>query len=379
MTQKQQIIPSVQRFCDVMEYTAVDRIPNWEAGAWGQARERWITEGADPSQVEGSWFDGIEALGMDLREFINVNYNMMPGFERETLEKTEEYEVFRDQRGIVHKALLTGAVRGTRMCMDQYLSHPVTDRQSFEEMKKRHDPATPGRYPENWEQNIPRWKNRETPLILGRNCSTKGFYWRAREWMGTENLSFAWYDMPDIMHEMMEFFADFTIEISRPILEKTDVDYVMLAEDLSYKTGPLLSPDTYLEFIFPRIKRLIDFFKSNGVRYVGVDTDGNPEAVLPHFMDAGVDMIWPLERAADQDPVRLRKTFGKGLRLWGGVDKRELAKGKKEIDQHLRSLAPLVEEGGFIPTVDHTVPPDVSWENFTYYMEQKEKLLQGRL
>jgi hypothetical protein len=93
------------------------------------------------------------------------------------------------------------------------------------------------------------------------------------------------------------------------------------------------------------------------------------------LMDAGIDLIWPLERASDMDPVRLRKKFGKSLRLSGGVDKRVLAKGKAAIDEHLAELAPLVDEGGYIPTVDHTVPPDVSWEDFLYYMDRKKKLL----
>ena len=76
--------------------------------------------------------------------------------------------------------------------------------------------------------------------------------------------------------------------------------------------------------------------------------------------------------------MRLRKKFGKSLRLWGGVDKRELAKDKQAIDNHLRALLPIVEEGGYIPTVDHTVPPDVSLENFLYYMERKQALLAGK-
>jgi uroporphyrinogen decarboxylase len=83
-----------------------------------------------------------------------------------------------------------------------------------------------------------------------------------------------------------------------------------------------------------------------------------------------------LERASDQDPVRLRQKFGKSLRLWGGVDKRVLAQGPEVIDEHLRTMRPLIEEGGFIPTVDHTVPPDVSWDNFRHYMESKTKLLR---
>ena len=42
-------------------------------------------------------------------------------------------------------------------------------------------------------------------------------------------------------------------------------------------------------------------------------------------------------------------------------------------------MRPLIAEGGFVPTVDHTVPPDVSWENFSYYMASKAKLLCGEL
>ena len=78
------------------------------------------------------------------------------------------------------------------------------------------------------------------------------------------------------------------------------------------------------------------------------------------------------------DPIALRKKYGRSLRLSGGVDKRELTKDRAAIDAHLRSLAPLVEEGGFIPTVDHTVPPDVPLDNFLYYMDRKRALLEGR-
>jgi hypothetical protein len=97
------------------------------------------------------------------------------------------------------------------------------------------------------------------------------------------------------------------------------------------------------------------------------------------MMDAGVDVVWPLERAAGQDPVRLRAKFGRSLRLWGGVDKRVLAEGPEAIDEHLRAMRPLIDEGGFIPAVDHTVPPDVSWANFCHYMDSKRKLLCGEL
>jgi hypothetical protein len=368
-----------ERFLHVMEYQPVDRVPNWEVGVWGQTIERWNAEGLDKRELSWDWFTGEDSLGFDPREYIPVDFGMVPPFQAEILEETDRYVVARKGDGIVTKALKEGTVLGTRASMDQYLRFPVENRADFLELAKRFTARLGSRYPTCWrELMLPRWKDRDHVLVLGRNCSSLGFYWRAREWMGTENVSYAWYDQPELMHEMMEFILDFTIEVARPVLEATDVDYMFFNEDMAMKTGPLLSPDTYRAFIFPRMKRLVSWLKGHGVRYVIVDTDGDSEPLLPLLMDAGVDGIWPLERAAqDMDPAFLRKKYGKGLRLWGAVDKREIAKGPKAIDEHLRTLAPLVEEGGFIPTIDHTVPPDVSLESFRYYLKRKEALLRG--
>ena len=82
--------------------------------------------------------------------------------------------------------------------------------------------------------------------------------------------------------------------------------------------------------------------------------------------------------ATGMDPIELRKKIARDLRLWGGVDKREIAKGKGAIDKHLGELVPLAKEGGFIPTVDHVVTPDISLENFRHYMKRKMDLHSGR-
>jgi uroporphyrinogen decarboxylase len=50
-------------------------------------------------------------------------------------------------------------------------------------------------------------------------------------------------------------------------------------------------------------------------------------------------------------------------------------KSKEAIDAELLRLKPLVEEGGYIPTVDHRVPPEVSLENYVYYLKAKRKLI----
>lgn len=369
---------ALERFIACMEYQSCDARPNHELGVWAQTRERWLSEAPEAvKDFTWRWFWGEERLGLDPREYIDVNYGFIPPFEAQVLERTAEYEIIRDEKGRIRKALIEGTIDGSRMCMDQYLSFPVRTPEDFPDIKRRLVAAIPERYPPDLDKQIARWRGRDYPLVLGENCAANGFYWRAREFMGTEALSYAWYDYPALMHEMMEFYADFIIETSRPVLAKIAPEYFVFNEDLSMKTGPLLSPQTFKTFIQPHMRRVIEFMKGMGVRYVAVDTDGNPTVLIPLFMDAGVDVLWPIERAADISPQQLRAKFGRSLRLWGGVDKRVLTQGPAAIKAHLREFIPLIEEGGFIPTVDHTVPPDVSWDNFRYYMDAKRALLAG--
>jgi uroporphyrinogen decarboxylase len=54
----------------------------------------------------------------------------------------------------------------------------------------------------------------------------------------------------------------------------------------------------------------------------------------------------------------------------------EIAKGRAAIDKELYAkIPPLLEQGGYIPHLDHTVHPDVSYADFLYYMDLKRKLL----
>lgn len=369
----------LQRFDAVMNDGNPDRVPNWEAGAWIQTISRWESEGLASGTLGTNWFSGQRSLGLDERLFIGFDKGMRPPFESKILEEDELTQVFQDSAGRIRRTLKAGRDGQASMCMDTYLRHAVDSQQTWQDVKRRLDPDDPTRLSENWQQMIPAWQRRDVPMIFGPNTSTEGFFWFARTLMGTENLSYAWYDQPGLMHDMMAFQAEFLIRTAMPVLEKVQVDYICLAEDLAMKTGPLLSPETYREFVLPHLKRVIDFYRSHGVKHVCIDSDGNFEVLLPMMMDAGVDGIWPMERAAGMDPLQLRSKFGPQLRLWGGVDKRELVYDHKRTEAHLRSLQPLVMDGRFIPTVDHTVPPDVSYQQFEDYMASKIKLLEGRL
>jgi uroporphyrinogen decarboxylase len=245
-------------------------------------------------------------------------------------------------------------------------------------LRRRLEASAPGRYPADLDASIEGWLRRDCSLGLGRTCAIHGFCRQARQLMGDVNVSLdAGDEHSGLIHEVMTFWADFLIETSRPVLEKIHVDFVILHEDPSLKGAPLQNPETYRAFVFPHLKRLVDFFREHGTRYVAVDVADDPTALIPHLMEAGVDTLMPIDRAADTGPQEWRRRFGPSLRLWGGVDPRILLLGADAVRAHLREFIPLIEEGGFIPMVDRPVPPDVSWDAFRAYIDLKQELLCG--
>jgi len=364
-----------ERFLAVMKFQNPDRLPHYELGVWGQAIKRWNDEGMPQDMLYMNWFEGEPYFRLDPRRFSPICMAMMPQFEYEVIEETERCVTARLWNGIVTKALKEGTVLGTRMCMDQYISFPVTDRKSFAELKKRYNPKSITRYPQWWDENVLAWKTIDCPLVLLTNGSF-GLYSQLRSWYGTENISYLFYDDPAFVEEMLDFATDFLLETVEKALNEVSFDYFNFFEDFAGKGGPLISPQLFKKLLLPRYRRIIDRLRKAGIRYFWLDSDGDPEALIPLMMEAGITCLWPLEQASGMDPVRLRKKYGKDLALAGGIDKREIAKDRKAIRKELESkILPLRDRGGFIPHLDHTFPPEISYDNFLYYLEVKEKLL----
>ena len=103
---------------------------------------------------------------------------------------------------------------------------------------------------------------------------------------------------------------------------------------------------------------------------VWVDCDGKIDQLLPLWLAAGVNCMFPIEIGAwKADPIRFRQEYGHDLLMMGGFNKRILAGSLNDIRKETLRLAPLVEEGGFIGFCDHRVPPDVPLKNYLYYLE----------
>ena len=77
---------------------------------------------------------------------------------------------------------------------------------------------------------------------------------------------------------------------------------------------------------------------------------------------------------AGRDPITLRREYGRNLLMLGGFDKHVLARSTCDIEREIDRLAPLVEEGGFIPFCDHRVPPDVPLRNYWHYIHTARRV-----
>ena len=183
------------------------------------------------------------------------------------------------------------------------------------------------------------------------------------------------YDDPMLMEEIIETFADVIMDTVEPILQKHTFDAVSMWEDIAFNHGPIISPDMFKKYAAKHYKRISRLFNKYGTDIIFLDCDGRIYDLAECWLECGVNTMFPIE-VNGTDPLELRKRFGKDLRLMGGVDKTKLSKRKKEIDAELKRLLPLVKDGGFVPHIDHRCPPDVSWENFVYYLNKKKEIFE---
>jgi len=143
---------------------------------------------------------------------------------------------------------------------------------------------------------------------------------------------------------------------------------------MAYKNGPLASPSFVRRYMAPGYRRIVDLLRSHGVEVLILDCDGNIDELIPIWIDCGINATYPLECAAGMDGRKIREKYGNNIILMGNVDKQALARGKKEIDAEIAKVKSLLEHSGYFPSVDHHIPPDVSYANMLYFLNELRKL-----
>jgi uroporphyrinogen decarboxylase len=350
-----------ERLLGTFRFKDVDRVPDYEFGFWNETIDRWHREGLPLNKRNIRDIEihlGLE--GFDCGEWLPVRIGFWPPLPSRIIKEEGDRAVVNDGAGGIYiKTVSTSSP-------SHYIRRPVKTREDWEKLRPFYDPDTPGRFPLNWDETIRSYRKRHYPLGIGLG----GLYSSLRKWMGVEAASIALYRDPDWVAEMMDTWVDLWIKIIRKALRSIKVDWAGWWEDMCYNNGPLLSVRHFKEFMVPRYKRVTDVLKEYGVKINVLDNDGAIMKLVPGFLEAGINCMLPLE-ARCNDPYKLRERFGKRLLLMGGVDKFALIKGRTSIDKELERLTPLLEEGGFIPMVDHRCPPQVSYSTYKYYLKKK--------
>ncbi len=173
---------------------------------------------------------------------------------------------------------------------------------------------------------------------------------------------------PEIVHYCLDKLFDLAYENTRRIFEqipgKVMITYV--AEDMGSQEGLLFSPQQIRTFLLPRMKRIIDLTHEGGA-FVFHHNDGGCRAILPDLIEAGIDVLNPIQwRCRGMEREGLKRDFGEQLIFHGAVDNQytlpfgTLEEVRQEVLDNLRILG---AGGGYILAPCHNIQANTAVEN----------------
>ncbi|MEK6796871.1 MAG: uroporphyrinogen decarboxylase family protein [Spirochaetota bacterium] len=351
-----------ERFVRLFNGDALDRVPFMDimgACNWPSALARWKTEGL----TKDATFDTVRGIiGFDGKRgtYLPVKTFVWPEYERETMSDDSGRTRVRNRWGGIEVNL-----EGSEL-MAVTISGAVHDRASWNEVKSRLLAGTSGRFPSNWGTLAEEAKNGTEPVYTGD--LPIGFFGALRELMGFEPLVMMFYDDPSLIHEMLDTLCDMWIDVYARMQDQVKLDYFFIWEDMCDKTGPLISPDQFREFLLPRYKRFTRSLRDNGCKHIMVDSDGDERPLVPLWIEGGVNVVFPWESQFGLDITEVRRRYP-SLGMAGGINKHALAHGRKAIDDELKKVPFMLESGRYLPGLDHGVTNEVSWDNYRYFYD----------
>jgi hypothetical protein len=342
-------------FNRIMHYEPVDRMPVMHWAGWDETIARWTKEGLPPEPERFAFLNASPISG-----WVGVEIGLLPNFGEEILEETDEIKIIRQADGVVAKHWKH------KSCIPQYIDFTLKGAEAWPDFKKRLQPD-PARIPADLDERIEKARASGAPVCV----NTGSMVGWLRDWMGVENLAYLAYDDRDLLAEMTMTIADLVVWSLEQVLPKIKPDLGWGWEDICFRTGPLVSPQIFQDVAVPGYRKISDTLAKYGVDLHLIDCDGMIDDLIPLWLEGGVNVMFPVEIGAwHADPMAMRTRYGKALRLFGGINKLEIAKGRAAIDAEIERRLPLMRAGGYVPLPDHVIVPETSLADYRYYLDR---------
>ncbi|MFX0098908.1 MAG: uroporphyrinogen decarboxylase family protein [Candidatus Hodarchaeota archaeon] len=129
--------------------------------------------------------------------------------------------------------------------------------------------------------------------------------------------------------------------------KEVGIDVALIGDDSAYKDRTYISPELHRELVVPRYKKIADELHRAGIKLL-LHSDGFTEPYFPGFIEAGIDGIETIEKAAGMDFGHLKEKYGEQLALCGPVDcSRLLSYGTPaDIEAEIITLIKQGKKGG---------------------------------
>lgn len=374
-----------ERALAVLRYQKYDRLPIVHFGYWRETLHKWAAEGHISESLVNAHADGNPAdyelnalLGWDFNWqcMFSAHFGLRPGFERKVVRELEDgSKHILDGNGVV---LLQVAGAGS---IPAEISHTLTDRASWEEQYKfrytwSEERVTKARvlvddHMERFDEGgLEFLKADQRDYLYGLHCGS--LFGNIRNIIGVEGSSYIYCDDEELYTEIIDTNAELCYRNIRYTLESgARFDFAHFWEDICFKNGPLVIPRVFDEKVGPHYRRITDLLTQYGIDIVSLDCDGMIDALIPTWLENGVNTMFPIEVGTWNASIApWREKYGRDLRGVGGMNKNVFAGDRAAVDAEIDRLADLVALGAYIPCPDHRIPPGAEWNNVRYYCDR---------
>jgi len=362
---------------NILRFKPADRLPAVHFGYWRELLFEWAEQGHIPYELAKSWGDG-NPTDRELDKLIGWDFNwyttfrasnrLFPAFKREVLETFPDgTERVLTGNGVIER-IKPGVI--SIPSEDDYL---LKDRDAFESLFKPRMKFAPERIRSELLSSFNETRDYDRPIGLHLG-SVLG---EIRDITTVLGMSYLIYDEDEeLFADIVDTYAEMQYECAKVILESgAKFDFAHFWEDICYKSGPLISPDTFDSLCAGHYKKRTDLCRKHGIDIISLDCDGVVEKLIPTWLNNGVNTMFPIEIGVWGDWFEsAREKFGKELLGVGGMDKTAFRKDKAAIDSEIDRMKRLASLGGFLPCPDHRLMPGSKFDLVRYYAEEIKKI-----